>query len=787
MADPNDKIDHCHSCGMAMDISGIPPFTHVRCPTCSKATRVKCDFGPYTLLRRHAVGGMSMVYVAKDNLLGREVALKILSEEFSSDQYRIKSFEEEARITASFNHPNVVRVFTTGKAFGRFYIAMELVPGGHFEHQINERGKIPEIEMLALAIEVAQGLKAANAAGLIHRDMKPGNILLDSEGHAKIVDFGLALVTQGGVAQATEFWATPYYVPPETIEGRPEDFRSDIYAFGATLYHALSGIPSCSDESLSTEALREAKKKVIPLGTLDPSLSVDVCRIVDRAMAYDPEKRFSSYDALMAQLEDAYKHLRAGVAVESSGTAAKRRLKNHRVELVVGGVAGLALVMAVFAGIWWVTRDSLPTPKPQVSQSSTSTLPDLASDKSNEIAASYRVARSAVEAGEFEKAAAEFTKLRENKSVQEPTRSWAGVEAVMAWYLAGDSVRAKAEAKDALAHASAVEDGKPRLDKVLITVLGEMNNVSAISSSDIDNSLSDPPHLIAWMLAGLKNWEQGMLQDAGFYFNAVLSAKISADDYWLKAYQKIAGYYLVDLKSLTSPVFAKLPDDFSGCGAAAEELNDILASLKTRGRARYNVQAWQLDLKNHANRLMDLAKAPAVLLWDRNTAILKLEELSKDYRFAEASDYLSAFPARPVDAMRVSFLSLTEAAAEFLEDLNSDVMKKPARGEYFLKSGEVVTGISLNSVGDVTMTDSKGVGKLVKWADFKSETLVDLYRAYVKDIPSNSVRLRRYERAIAYAWLAGDRQQALKAAASLADIDPEFKKRWDKISQSLPK
>ena len=80
-----------------------------------------------------------MVYVAKDNLLGREVALKILSEEFSSDQYRIKSFEEEARITASFNHPNVVRVFTTGKAFGRFYIAMELVPGGHFEHQINER------------------------------------------------------------------------------------------------------------------------------------------------------------------------------------------------------------------------------------------------------------------------------------------------------------------------------------------------------------------------------------------------------------------------------------------------------------------------------------------------------------------------------------------------------------------------------------------------------------------------------------------------------------------------
>ena len=112
--------------------------------------------------------------------------------------------------------------------------------------------------MLPLAIEVAQGLKAAKAAGLIHRDVKPGNILLDAEGHAKLVDFGLALVTQGGKAQAKELWATPYYVPPETVEGDEEDFRSDIYAFGATLYHALAGKPSCGEESMSTDLLREA-------------------------------------------------------------------------------------------------------------------------------------------------------------------------------------------------------------------------------------------------------------------------------------------------------------------------------------------------------------------------------------------------------------------------------------------------------------------------------------------------------------------------------------------------
>ena len=275
-----------------MDVSAMAPFANVECPVCGKHTRVKREFGPYTLLRRHAVGGMSMVFAAQDNTLNREVALKILSEEFSANERRIAAFEEEARITASFNHPNVVRVLRTGRAFERFYIAMELVPGGHFEHQIRERGKIPEAELLPLAIEVAQGLQAAHAAGLIHRDVKPGNILLDATGHAKLVDFGLALVTHGGKAQATEMWATPYYVPPETVEGYMEDFRSDIYAFGATLYHALCGKPSCGEDSMATDVLREAKKRVVPLSLVDSSITAETCQLVERAMAYHPSDRF---------------------------------------------------------------------------------------------------------------------------------------------------------------------------------------------------------------------------------------------------------------------------------------------------------------------------------------------------------------------------------------------------------------------------------------------------------------------------------------------------------------
>ncbi len=219
MAEGEEEIVLCYSCEAPMNVAAMPPYSRVACPTCGTENRVKKQFGPYLLSRRHAIGGRSSVFIATDETLGREVALKILSEEYSSDEKRITAFEEEARLTASFSHPHVVRVFTTGKAFGRFYIAMELVPGGHFEHQIRERGKIPEKELLPIAIQVAEGLKGAQAAGLIHRDVKPGNILLDSEGNAKLVDFGLALVTKGGKAKATEIWATPYYVPPEAIEG----------------------------------------------------------------------------------------------------------------------------------------------------------------------------------------------------------------------------------------------------------------------------------------------------------------------------------------------------------------------------------------------------------------------------------------------------------------------------------------------------------------------------------------------------------------------------------------
>jgi tRNA A-37 threonylcarbamoyl transferase component Bud32 len=791
MPERAETIVHCSACESPMDVSSMAPFANVVCPACGEHMRVKCEFGPYTLVRRHAVGGMSMVFVAHDPTLDREVALKILSEDFSADERRIKAFEEEARITASFSHPNVVRVLTTGRSFGRFYIAMELVPGGHFEHQIRERGKIPVLEMLPLAIEVAQGLKAAHAAGLIHRDVKPGNILLDAEGHAKLVDFGLALVTQGGKAQATEVWATPYYVPPETIEGHVEDLRSDIYAFGATVYHALAGKPSCGAETMATDILREAKRKVVPLGIADPSLPADVCRIVERAMAYDPKDRFSSYDEMIGLMESALKRLKSGApeAVESSGSAAKRRAQKKRDERIALSIAGLVLLVLVGGGIWWITRETpAPEPKAPVIVSVDPVVPEPASTAGIDIAKSYREARAAVEARDFAKAAAGFAKLRGNPDVHEPTRSWAGVEAVVANYLDGQSGEARNQARATHAHVLSVPE-KQRIGEGLIRTMDRLGRLPAIPAKEHDASGSGAAHVLAWMLAGLKDWEQGMPDEAAGWFAAVASARIPEADGWLEIYQSLANDYLADHRALSSPVFEGFPADVAGCNAAVAELEKILGGLKTRGRARYSVRAWQLDLTKHSKLLAapQIVPPAASTAPDLATVMAKLAEFSKDFRFPDASAYLVFLSADPEGATRASLLAVSDASAALFADLAEDLRKEAASGEFPMKSGEVVGKITIDPAGVITIVDASQKSVPAKWGDFSPDAVIALHRIFVKNSTSESERLRRHESAISFDWLAGNRERALLAASVLSRENQAFKQRWETTASGLPK
>jgi len=213
----NEPISEpCEGCGELLDVTNFGPFETAICPHCSVETHVKRNFGTYRLQQRYAVGGMSVIFVGQDTTLDRKVAIKVLNEEYCNDEVRIQAFENEARLTAQVSHPNVVQVYAVGRAFGRFYLVMELLEGQSFERIMSTRGALPENEVLEIASQVALGLQAAKNAGMIHRDVKPGNILIDEKGRARLVDFGLALITHDGHAQAEEVWATPL-APPFTM------------------------------------------------------------------------------------------------------------------------------------------------------------------------------------------------------------------------------------------------------------------------------------------------------------------------------------------------------------------------------------------------------------------------------------------------------------------------------------------------------------------------------------------------------------------------------------------
>ena len=317
MISPSDPVpdptpvEPCGACSMLLDIAEMLPLTVVECPGCGNAITVLQRFGQFRLESLLGTGGMGAVYKAFDVALQRHLALKILQRNWSHDALLTAQFEKEAALTARVNHPNVVRVYSTGKAHGMFYIAMELVDRGSLDSAMEAKGRLPEAEVLQIGIQVAEGLDAANRAGLIHRDIKPGNILFSENGRAKIVDFGLALQSNQAESSLGEIWGTPFYVSPETLASKPEDLRSDMYALGSSLWHALTGAPPYPSTSTSVHELLHLKKSPVDLALAFPGLNSRTAAALNRTVAPEPADRFSDYPSLAAELRGALAEIQA--------------------------------------------------------------------------------------------------------------------------------------------------------------------------------------------------------------------------------------------------------------------------------------------------------------------------------------------------------------------------------------------------------------------------------------------------------------------------------------------
>lgn len=301
----------CNHCRALLELEDVEPGEIVQCPTCLSPVSIpdsvmspRAVLGDFVIKEAIGNGGMGTVYLAHQVTLDRDVALKVLHPDFASDTVFIQNFINEARAAASLNHPNIVQAVAVNCDEGLWYFAMEYVNGYTLRQLLEQNGRIEEQQMLDIASEVVSALKYAwNEKHIVHRDIKPDNIILTSDGHAKLSDLGLARkITELNEDGSTELYGTPQYIAPELLYGAPPNAASDIYSFGATLYHTLSGRFPFMADSPEAVANLQLSAPLVPLKDIVPSISAPLSRLIDIMMVKSPEDRYHDYDELEQDL-----------------------------------------------------------------------------------------------------------------------------------------------------------------------------------------------------------------------------------------------------------------------------------------------------------------------------------------------------------------------------------------------------------------------------------------------------------------------------------------------------
>jgi Tol biopolymer transport system component len=329
--------------------------------------------GPYEIVSPLGAGGMGEVYRARDTRLKREVALKVLLHAVSLDADRLRRFEQEALATAALNHPNILAVFDIGTNDGSPYVVSELLEGETLRERLRG-GSIAARKVLDYALQIARGLAAAHEKGIIHRDLKPENLFLTKDGRVKILDFGLAKLTQADpgdhsslptMTHATEagvVLGTAGYMSPEQVRGVAVDARSDIFSFGAILYEMLSGKRAFHGDTAADTMSAILKEDPPDLNETNRNVSPALERMVQHCLEKNPEARFHSASDIAFDLE----HL-TGISSTTAKMAPVPGVRRHS-WLLAGLAGGLVIALAMLALGWWLGRGSGHAPQAEYKQ-----------------------------------------------------------------------------------------------------------------------------------------------------------------------------------------------------------------------------------------------------------------------------------------------------------------------------------------------------------------------------------------------------------------------------------
>jgi beta-lactam-binding protein with PASTA domain/predicted Ser/Thr protein kinase len=276
--------------------------------------------GRYRIVRKLGTGGMANVYLAEDQDLGRRVAIKILDDRHASDNQFVERFRREAQNAAGLSHPNIVSIYDRGEAEGTYYIAMEYLDGRTLKELILSRGPAPTHVAIDYTRQILAALRFAHRNGIVHRDIKPHNVLVDSDGRLKVTDFGIARAGASEMTEAGSIVGTAQYLSPEQAKGTPVDARSDIYSAGVVLYELLTGRVPFSGDTAVEIAMRHLSAVPEPPSAIREEVPHELDMVTLRALAKDPEDRYQTAEEMDGELERVSRGLPVSAETEDAAT-----------------------------------------------------------------------------------------------------------------------------------------------------------------------------------------------------------------------------------------------------------------------------------------------------------------------------------------------------------------------------------------------------------------------------------------------------------------------------------
>jgi tRNA A-37 threonylcarbamoyl transferase component Bud32 len=785
-ADPN--IATCPTCGALIDVAEQEPYAKIHCSGCGTWMRVRQMFANYELCGVLGEGGQGLVLKATDKKLKRNVAVKLMKREYSADAIFVKRFQSEAKVTASLSHPNVVKVFSFGEDRGLLYLAMEMVDHGSLDALMSQITKVPEDRMLEVGVQIAKGLQAGLEKGLIHRDIKPGNILFADEQTAKIVDFGLAVLVEKQHEEEGEVWATPYYVAPEKLDGKPEDFRSDMYSLAATLFHALAGRPPFIAETNSMSELKKIKSKSVHLLSFAPHCSHATAYVIDKALSVKPEDRWASYDELIQNLEYARNELRKQPKPRT------RPLTSHQTAPAGGSWITIAAVLLVLAGGAFYLLNK----KGDGGDGKTGKTPPAKVEKADDAEARYEEARLKLLKGQARLAAVTFRELYADGKLPEPKHSWAAFHEGLGELLDGRPLSAKA-AFERLGHD--VSPGAIGMDEELSAFFGDFAAVylakETVTPADTEKFKADSYQALAVLVFALENWEAGEFKVAVTLLRKFQAAKLEGTSSWVSEYRKLVKPYLEEFAAYSriADDLTKYTTDLPKAVKALDNLQEVRDTLKNTG-LRTDLKRLEEELgpkvreiastKRSADseRLEALRVAEEKVLTE---AKYKMKAFCDAYRFLDAQEQIKLVDVKLEAHVKDKELLIKRATwlVNFKELLVRDII---ANGGYAgplqrRGGGAVMGGIVSASESAVSIRIGAGSAQ-IQWSELTPASLLAMAKSFIKPTQTPEVIAQRQWLAAVFCIFEDLTQDSYLLMTEAAGSNVEYQEHKEKFFPS---